>query len=236
MGWSLSKAFVGYEVTTSNIQIEIEDTYDLEATEREELVSSFDNELINLVWLNDRVVDQHGTILEPKRYLDLTEDSSEEGCLQFLNGKINKDVLYVELLAWTGFRDFVRNGLSEVELVIETRKKKHFNKFRLASGATVSVQSNHILSYCNKIFNSKISKEQFEYVFRNTKGFTKGEVIGYTQLSLEEMWMYFSEFCSSSLFKRAKTKKEENNLYKNNSVNRDLKFNRYKQYGPKFKY
>lgn len=232
MSWSIAKAFSDYSVSEKSleVEVEIEEVEEMDSMEREDLLASFKNEFIDLSWLNDRICNNNGSIIEPKKYIDLTEDNSDEGCLQFLDGKINKEMKYIDLLAWTGLRDFIRNGFSDVELVVESRKKKHFNKFKLACGAIVAVQTNHILVYCNSIFNSRLTREQFEYLFRNTKGFIVGETIGLTQLSLEKCWMFFQEVCSGNIFKRAKFKKDDNFLQRNNGVTRSLSANKYDKY------
>lgn len=60
-------------------------------------------------WLMDSVLyGDDARIFLPQLYYAVTKDETDDGCLQYLNGEINSEVRYIDLLAWTGLKYVIK--------------------------------------------------------------------------------------------------------------------------------
>ena len=184
---------------------------ELSDDQRHRLMTLRDKKIISLEWLGDPILDAKGVICNPMLYKTITDDKTESGCLQFLNGEIVDCVRYIDILAWVGLKQMIKDGLTEFDFLIYSNLDKYCNQFKTSLGITVEIENNETKMYLKKILCSSVSKEQFQYVFGNTECFSS---IPSKNLSKEPLGNYFLQEIRGNVFSRKTKVKEENYIGK----------------------
>lgn len=152
-------------------------------------------------WLMDDVLAKCGNgykIFLPQLYYDITKDETDDGCLQFLNGVVNENIKYIDLLAWTGLKFLIKKKFSIEEFHL--RQDEIFNRFETTLGIKRHISSGHIIEYLKKILKSRLSIDQYKYIFGNTKGFRSGD----DKLSIDSCLDHIETACKAHCFERDK--------------------------------
>lgn len=152
-------------------------------------------------WLMDDVLAKCGDgykIFTPQLYYAVTKDETDDGCLQFIDGAINSEIKYIDLLAWTGLKFVIKKRFSLEEF--QMRQDEIFNRFETTMGIKRHISSGHIIDYLKRILKSHLSIDQYKYIFGNSKGFRSAD----NKLSTDTCLEYIEMACKAHCFERDK--------------------------------
>lgn len=160
--------------------------------------------------LDVKVLNNKNDVINRPFYISFTGDKkSDRGCLCDLvvNGAIvrQNDIIYKELLAWTGLKKIIDDKISLYEFYC--RGHKIINVFVYHSGLAIQINTLDITRYALKIIRSRLTKEQYIYLFG------KDELVcGDDNITYDVCEKYLFYRLLSNQFSRSAGKKSEYKL------------------------
>lgn len=161
----------------------------------------FSKSVVDIKWLQQRVLNKDGKIADKDFYIQITGDESLDGCLFILDGDKQPYITYLEMLACTGLRQTIIDKVSEFELRCETIKSRYLNCIKFKNGGVIVLQTANIEYYAQMILESRLTQDQYKYYFGKLDGF---EYDSSGRLSREIAGKYFLNRWRAKSFGRAK--------------------------------
>lgn len=200
-------------------------TENLSPEELRQMTDLRNKEIVSLEDLPKKVVDDRGRIFDSIYYMQLTEDKSDCGILQFLNGELNPDIRNIDLLAWTGLKNIIKSKISFIEMHLPAKRDQLLKQFTLENGVVFQIENKDIEGYAWRIIDSYVSKDQYIYLMGNGDGYTQNPVDN--KLSKEKFGVYFLSKLKANNFKRKSKFTEENLTAKSNGITKSIASDKY---------